>query len=310
MMKIGVIGTGLIGASLAGAFRQLSNVEEVVGYDQLSDHSMCAWHRGMVDSVATSPTTAAHQADLVVLAVPVPAIEAVARDVVPVMKQGAILTDVGSVKRPVIEVLERVATPEISVIGGHPMAGSHKAGPLYASPQLFLGAPYLLCPAKEADVIACRQISSLVSSIGARPISVDAAQHDKIVAIVSHLPQLASISIMNLALQASHNGLDDILNLAGTGFQDVTRLAASSPELWTGICSYNQEAILEALQIYRQCIDELTGFVSVGDTDGLYARLRTASDARRKIESLSRPTSHPRDRASRPRRRQRLPINR
>jgi prephenate dehydrogenase len=280
-MKISVIGTGLVGASLAGALRQLPNVTEVVGYDQVFDHSVCAWERELVDSVADSPVAAAHQADLVVLAVPIPELEAAARDIVPVMQRGAILTDVGSVKRPVMEMLERIATPEISVIGGHPMAGSHRTGPLYASPRLFLDAPYFLCPAEGVDVTAYRRMVDLVTSIGARPTSVDAAQHDKIVAMVSHLPQLVSTSVMNSVLQASSNGSGEVLALAGTGFQDVTRLAASSPELWTGICSYNQQAISEALQIYRQCIEELASAVSVGDVHSLYEKLRTASDARR-----------------------------
>jgi prephenate dehydrogenase len=285
-MKIGVIGTGLVGASLAGALRQLPNVTEVIGYDQILDHSLRAWERGLVDSVADSPVAAAHQADLVVLAVPIPALEAAARDVVPAMPRGAILTYVGSVKRPVMEILERIATPEISVIGGHPMAGSHKTGPLYASPRLFVNAPYFLCPAKGVDVTAYRRMVNLVTSIGARPTSVDAAQHDQLVAMVSHLPQLVSTSIMNTVLQTYLNGSGEVLGLVGKGFQDATRLAASSPELWTGICSYNQQAISEALQIYRQCIEELARVVSVGDVHGLYEMLRTASDARRAMEPI------------------------
>jgi prephenate dehydrogenase len=284
-MKIGVIGTGLIGASLAGAFRQLSNVEEVIGYDQVLDHAVCAWERGMLDSFTDSAMAVTHQADLVVLAVPVPAMEVIARDIVATMKPGAILTDVGSVKKPVMEMLARIATPHISVVGGHPMAGSHRTGPLYASPQLFLGAPYLLCPENGVDVTAYKNIVTLISSIGARPICMDAAQHDKVVAIVSHLPQLASTSMMNLALQASQNGVGDVTNLVGTGFLDVTRLAASSPELWADICSYNREAILEGLQIYRQCIEEFFRLVSAGDTNGLYAKFRTASHARQAINT-------------------------
>ncbi len=281
--RVAIVGTGLVGASLGLAFRALDEVEEVVGYDRDPAQLDVALQRGALDAVAASAVQAAEHADVVVLAVPVSAMGAAAAEVGAAMRPGSILTDVASVKSAIVEQLEAGAAPGVHVIGGHPMAGSHEAGAAHASGEMFVGATYLLTPTVGTDPGAYRRLHNLIGRIGARPLAVDPEHHDDLVAVISHLPQLAATTLMNLAADRAREEHAGLLLLAAGGFRDATRVAASDPNLWLDICAQNRDAIVAVLDDYRERIGALRSVVAVGDMGSLERVLADARAARRAL---------------------------
>lgn len=282
-MKIAIIGTGLVGASLGMALRRLDGVASVTGYDRDAAQLATAHQRGAVTTPAGSAAEAAAGADIVVLAVDVSAVPSVAEEVAPALRSGAILTDVASVKASVVEAMQAAAPEGVHVIGGHPMAGSHEAGAAHASADLFVGATYLLTPTVDTDTDAYRTLHGLILRTGARPLAVAPDHHDALVAVVSHLPQLAATTLMNLAAdraRAEHAGL---LLLAAGGFRDATRVAASNPDLWVDICAENRDAIVAVLDDYRERVGALRSVVALGDETSLRQTLADAREARRTL---------------------------
>ena len=282
-VRVAIVGTGLVGASLGLAFSRLDEVSDVVGWDTDDEQLTTAVERGAVTRRAEDPQDAVRDADVVVLAVPVSAVGATAADVGPAMKPGAILTDVASVKASIVASLEEAAGAGIHVIGGHPMAGSHEAGAAHASAELFVGATYLLTPTVGTDPGAYRRLHGLVSGIGARPLAVDPSHHDDLVAVISHLPQLAATTLMNLAADRAREEHAGLLLLAAGGFRDATRVAASDPHLWVDICAQNRDAIVAVLDEYRERIGALRSVVALGDMGSLEQVLADARAARRAL---------------------------
>jgi prephenate dehydrogenase len=281
--RVAIVGTGLVGASLGLALGRLEEVTQVAGWDRDPRQLRVAADRGAVSVVASTAAEAAAGADVVILAVPVSAVEAVAAEVGPAMQPGAILTDVASVKSAVVESLEAAAGPGVHVIGGHPMAGSHDSGAAHASADLFVGATYLLTPTVSTDPGAYRRLHGLVAALGARPLAVDPSHHDLLVAVVSHLPQLAATTLMNLAADRAREEHAGLLLLAAGGFRDATRVAASDPGLWMDICAQNRDAIVSVLDDYRERIGALRSAVALSDAESLRQVLDDARAARRAL---------------------------
>ncbi|MPZ72494.1 MAG: prephenate dehydrogenase/arogenate dehydrogenase family protein [Nitriliruptorales bacterium] len=282
-LRIAIVGTGLVGASLGLALRAVDEVDEVVGWDVDDAQLRIAVERGAVTTASASAPEAAADADVVFLAVPVSVVADAAAQVGPVMKAGAILTDVASVKASVVDALQQAVAAGVHVVGGHPMAGSHEAGAAHASGELFVGASYLLTPTTTTDPSAYQRLHSLIAKIGARPLAVDPAHHDALVAVISHLPQLAATTLMNLAADRAREEHAGLLLLAAGGFRDATRVAASDPALWVDICTQNREAIVAVLDEYRERIGALRSVVEVRDEVSLRQVLGDARAARRAL---------------------------
>jgi prephenate dehydrogenase len=280
-MRIGIVGTGLVGASLGMAFRRLHDVETVVGFDRDMTQLDVATARGALSEAARTAADAVKGADIVVLAVPVSAIPSVAAEIAPSLKAGAILTDVASVKSAAVEALQRAAPEGVHVVGGHPMAGSAETGADHASPELFVGATYLLTPTTHTEPDAYRRLHSLISRIGARVLAVGPERHDLLVAVVSHLPQLAATTLMNLAAERARDEHAELLLLAAGGFRDATRVAAGNPDLWLDICAENRDAIIAVLDDYRERIGALRSILATSDGESLRRTLADARAARR-----------------------------
>lgn len=282
-MHVAIIGTGLVGASLGLALQRLDEVGQIAGYDRDPAELDEATRRGAVTRAAVSAADAATGCDVVFLAVPVSAVPAVAAEVGPVLRPGAILTDVASVKARIVEALQAAVPPGVHVVGGHPMAGSAETGAAHASTDLFVGATYLLTPTTHTDADAYRRLHALVAGLGARVLAVSPERHDLLVAVISHLPQLAASTLMNLAAERARDEHAGLLLLAAGGFRDATRVAASNPDLWLDICAENRDAIVAVLDDYRERIGALRSVLAVADDDGL---LRTLADARAARRSL------------------------
>ncbi|MGH2794665.1 MAG: prephenate dehydrogenase/arogenate dehydrogenase family protein [Actinomycetota bacterium] len=281
-MRVALLGTGLIGGSVGLALKRSSDVEEIVVYDvdpQVADRAV---ERGAGDRTAATPAEAVRDADFVFVSTPVGKIPAVIAEARSGLMPGVVLTDVGSTKSRVVLEVETLALEGATFIGGHPMAGTEEEGIAAADGTLFDGCWWILTPTERVDASAYRSLHALIADLGARVMALDPGQHDDLLAVVSHLPHLTAGALMNLAAERGqeHAGL---LSLAAGGFRDVTRVAASNPDIWLDICEENASAIAEVLREFARRLNELGALVETGSRDELRERFLSARAARREL---------------------------
>ena len=245
--RVAVVGTGLIGTSIAMASVRAG--ETVRGFDADPDALARAAERSGLTPSATLEESVAG-ATLVFVCTPIPELPGLVSEILR-LAPDAIVTDVGSVKTRVMSGVDTTADPAHldRFIGGHPMGGSERSGPDYASASVLDGVVWVLSPAPGVPEATVARLATWVEKIGARPVPMDPERHDRLVAVVSHLPQVASTALMGLAA-AEEAGEPEILLLAAGGFRDLTRLAASSPHLWSDILLANGDAIARAIDLY------------------------------------------------------------
>lgn len=246
--RVTVVGCGLIGCSFALALRRVCQPGlRITGWDAAPQNLDEALRRGAIDEVAADlAQNRPPAADLIYLAMPVGQIVAFLRDYGAQLAPHTTVTDAGSTKLEICRAASAHLAPHCEFIGGHPVAGSHFSGPAYARADLFEGAAYVLTPLRESA--AFDRFAGVIEDFRARVHCMDAAEHDRALALVSHLPQL-----MSSALAATVNGREDaarINELSGPGYRDMTRLAASSWSIWRDILASNREPIAEALDAY------------------------------------------------------------
>lgn len=273
--RAGIVGLGLIGGSIGMALRERG--WHVVGTDASDAASESALEVGAVDEIGDPAT-----ADISFVATPVGGIEAAVRDL---LERGkGLVTDVGSVKAPIARAID-----DHRFVAGHPMAGSEHSGVRGARADLFHGAVWVLTPGTEADDANYATIRSVVSSLGADVVTVDAAAHDELVAVVSHVPHLTAVTLMALADERSieHRAL---LRLAAGGFRDMTRIAAGDPGIWPDICAENAAAITGVLDQLIDNLNVIRDQISGSDQPGLLRTLERARAAR-----VNLPTGVPSD---------------
>lgn len=262
--RLSVIGTGLIGASIALALKEQG--WEVAGWDPSGEALARAVERGAVDRAATGPDQATAAADLVVLAGPLQAnLDTLSR-----LATDAVVTDVTGVKVP---LLGRV--PEgLRFVGGHPMAGREHAGPGAASPALFRGAPWVICD-DGADPDDVGYLFEVVVSVGAYPVVMTAERHDQVVAAVSHLPHLLAVSLVNTVTENP-----DASELVAGSFRDLTRVAASESSWWPEVLAANSSSVAASVDRIVAYLEDLRDRALHGDTDGLGERFELARTRR------------------------------
>lgn len=284
---VAIVGVGLIGGSFAAGLKRMSDAPHVVGIDVDAASLDLAVRRGLIDE-GSLPNEAAAQAwlgpdgvDLVVLATPARYVEEWLQTL---GKHGfpGVVTDVASTKRGVLAAVRDVLPDPSRFVGGHPMAGSELSGVSAARADLFDGAYWLLTPSADTDPEAFSAMHALVTGVGARVISVDAAAHDEAVAIVSHVPHVTAAALVDLA--AAHSGeRGELMRLAAGGFKDTTRIAAGSAELWTGICLDNAEALSEGIEELRGRLEGFETVLRAGDAEAIRSWLERASEVRRSL---------------------------
>ncbi len=282
---IAIIGTGLIGASIARAARQYEAASAIRLFD--ADKTVLA-KAGALGLGETAPdlARAAFSADCVFLCVPVGAMSALAADITPHMKPGAILTDVGSVKGEVVRAFETLQAPHIHPIPGHPIAGTEQSGPDAGFAQLFRGAWHILTPLpnpyedyKEAQEL----LTDFWQALGARVSLMDAARHDRVLAITSHLPHLIAYNIVSTAYDMESIGEGEVVKYSAGGFRDFTRIAASDPVMWRDVFLSNKEAVLEVLGRFSEDLAALQRAIRWGDGDALMREFTRARGIRQMI---------------------------
>lgn len=271
-MKVAILGTGLIGASIGLAARRWLEAE-VAGHDPDREALDVASGRGAVEPTSSLEAAAAG-ADLVFVCAPVAAIPEVAEGA---LAAGAgVVTDTGSVKREVVARVEGGGGAG-RFVGGHPMTGSERSGPAGAAAGLIDGAAWALTPTGRTDPGSMATVEEAVRRMGATPVRLSPERHDRLVGLVSHLPQVASSALMATAASSSDEAA---MLLAAGGFRDLTRLAASSPELWVEILLANREGVREAIEAYGERLRGLGAMVEAGDAEGLSRAFLEAKEAR------------------------------
>jgi prephenate dehydrogenase len=261
--RVAIVGLGLIGGSLGLALRQNRAVEQITGYDL--GRGLCEQARklGAVDEAYTSLADALRGAELIVLATPVGAMRALLQNVATLASPGAVITDVASTKSQVISWAEEFLPPSLAFVGGHPMAGKELSGVGAADPALFRNRIYCLTPTAKTSPAALNKVVAMTESIGARVRFLEPAEHDGQVALVSHLPFIASTALMVTATENSSWG--DASLLASSGFRDATRLAGGNPEMYRDICLTNQEALVRSLDAYLSTLHTLRDRIAARD---------------------------------------------
>ncbi|MFK7843860.1 MAG: prephenate dehydrogenase/arogenate dehydrogenase family protein [Rhodothermales bacterium] len=295
IQKIAIIGVGLIGGSLSMALKKHRKDLEIIGFDQteVMDEAL---KRQAIDYPAASLKDAVQQADLVILAVPIAKILHLTTEMAPFLRPGTIVTDVGSVKRPVMDHARNVLPASVTFIGGHPMAGSEKSGVHHADPFLFENVTYVLCPPNEishdAFIEKYQSLIDIIKAIGARIFILPAERHDRIAAAVSHLPQLLSVTLMNY-VSDYHEEDDAYLQLAAGGFRDMTRIASSSFEMWRDILVANEGPILDMLAGFATSLQKMRNRVFGNDLQQLNRDFQQARIGRDLIPKHSKGFLHP-----------------
>ncbi len=284
--RVTIAGVGLIGGSLALAARAAGLIGEVVGYGRTEANLQIAQQRGIIDRYSFDPQVAARDADLLLVCVPVRAIGAVTRACASALRAGAVVSDVGSVKVSVMRDLEAAVPPGIAVVGGHPIAGTEQTGAAAAFPELFRGQHCILTPGDHSVPSAMAKVRALWEGVGMRVDVMDAARHDHILAWVSHLPHAVAFSAVNALL-----GIDGACaQFAGPSFRDLTRVAASSVDMWTDIFLANAEQIDEAITGFAATLEELRRAIASADVAAIRQLLTAAHAAR---QQWNRATQQP-----------------
>lgn len=279
--KVAVLGAGLIGPSLAFALKKNSMCAETRAWSRSeSTRQKCRRKKSIFDAVFDSPLEAVEGADIVVISTPTLYIPSLASEILPHLKRGAIVTDVGSVKGEICRKCFAAYSGSSAVfVGSHPMAGSEKIGVDFADSGLFESRPCFVVAdtsavGERAEIVrnAADTLRKLWEGVGMDVYAVDADTHDTIVARVSHLPHLVAgtLCVSSAALKT------DIRPYSGPGFRDTTRVSSGSPEMWDSIIADNRAKILEALEDYRRTLDGLIGYVKNSDTKEIAQYLRTA----------------------------------
>ena len=277
---IAVVGTGLIGTSIALAASRAGIA--VSGWDADADVLARASASGAI-AAAPDLATAVATAELVIVCTPIATIGAVVSQAL-AGAPGAVVTDAGSIKGAVLAAVESSAVPEHleRFVPGHPMGGSERSGPEHASASVVDGIVWVVAPGPQTSEAAATRLEAFVSAVGARPVRLSPERHDRLVAFVSHLPQVASTTLMGLAAseEADEPG---VLLLAAGGFRDLTRLAASNPGLWSEILLANREELARAIDLFVERLLVLRADVGSGDGAGVERTFAAAKEARLRL---------------------------
>lgn len=277
--QLGLIGCGLMGGSFALALKRAGLVKRVVGYSKSPSTTERARALGVIDVEAPSALLAVSGADIVLVAVPVAATEATFKAIKHLVTPQMLVMDVGSTKRDVVDAARRALREQVgSFVPAHPIAGKEVAGVDHADPDLYSGKQIILTPIERTHPTQVQQAIDVWSALGCNVLKMTPESHDAAFAAVSHLPHLIAFALMNAVTGQSQG--KDFLSLAGPGFRDFTRIAASDPHVWRDIMISNREELLAQAKIFQRNLQALELMISNGNADALEELISQASQAR------------------------------
>ncbi len=283
--KAVIAGIGLIGSSLARNLKNKHLAETVAAYDKTPDYLEQAMKLGIVDEVYSSIADAAAGADLVILATPVGAFGALSREMLPALAKGAIVTDVGSVKKYALQEIEANIPEEsgIVIVGGHPVAGTEKSGPEAGFEELFADRWCILTPTERSTTEAVEKLTEMWRQAGMKIDTMSAEHHDKVMAAVSHLPHLIAFSIVGTVADLEGYEQKEIIKYSASGFRDFTRIAGSDPTMWRDILLNNKSTILELIQRFVEDLIALERNIRWGEGDKLFELFSRTQKIRKEV---------------------------
>ena len=283
--KVGFIGLGLIGGSIAKAIRQYHPTYEIVAFDKNKETLALATQESVIDVAATTIDDNFRNCSYIFLCAPVSYNTAYLKQVSKYLGKGCILTDVGSVKTNIHDEVAALGLGS-HFIGGHPMAGSEKSGYPNSKAMLIENAYFVLTPCAETKQENLDRYAAFVQQLGAIPVILEAHQHDYITGTISHLPHIIAASLVNFV--RDNDTKEELMkNLAAGGFKDITRIASSSPTMWQHICVKNKENISQILANYIETLQQAKALVDQGDEQGLYQLFDTSRNYRNSLPSTS-----------------------
>jgi prephenate dehydrogenase len=277
--QLGLIGCGMMGGSFALALKRANLVKRVIGYSKSPSTTEKARQLGVIDQAAESALLAVSGSDIVLIAVPVAATEATFKAIRHLVEPGVLFMDVGSTKRDVVDAARRVLKERVpSFVPAHPIAGKEAAGIGHADATLYNGRQVILTPLPQTEPELVQKATDCWAAIGAQVLRMTPENHDGAFAAVSHLPHMLAFAYFNSV--AKQPAGRDFLSLAGPGFRDFTRIAASDPAVWRDILMSNREEILKQSQRFRHTLDAMEHVIKSGNAEALEDLIRKASDAR------------------------------
>ncbi|MGR3756694.1 MAG: prephenate/arogenate dehydrogenase family protein [Tranquillimonas sp.] len=291
--RVALIGLGLIAGSMAHAIRRGGLADEIFGTARSAETRAVAAEIGLCDRVVETAAEAVQGADLVVLAVPVGAMEAVAQEIAPHLAPGATVTDVGSVKKAVIEAVGPHIPEGVHFIAGHPLAGTEHSGPRSGFAELFENRWCLLVPAEGTDPAALDRLRRLWEGMGAHVETMDAEHHDLVLAVTSHAPHLIAYTMVGVADDLRRVTDSEVIKYSAAGFRDFTRIAASDPTMWRDVFLTNKEATLEILGRFTEELFALQRAIRTGDGEHLFDYFTRTRAIRRGIIEAGQDTAAP-----------------
>jgi prephenate dehydrogenase len=277
--QLGLIGCGLMGGSFALALKRAGLVKRVVGYSKSPSTTERARQMGVIDVAAPSALLAVSGADIVLLAIPVSATEATFKAIRHLVGPNTLIMDVGSTKRDVVDAARRVLRDNIgSFVPCHPIAGKEVSGVEYADADLYSGKQVILTPIERTLTVQLQKASDVWTALGSHVVQMSPQAHDAAYAAVSHLPHLIAFALINGIAGQDHG--KEYMALAGPGFRDFTRIAASDPQMWRDILIANREELLEQSRIFQQTLQSLEQLISSSGADALEEQIEQASETR------------------------------
>ncbi len=291
--RVALIGLGLIASSMFWAIKRAGLAGEVTGYARSEATRDTARTIGLCDRVCDTAQEAVEGADLVVLCVPVGAMGAVAQDIAPMLKPGATVTDVGSVKRSVIEAVSPHIPEGVHFIPAHPLAGTEHSGPEAGFAELFDNRWCLLVPVEGSDPEAIAQLRALWEGMGANVDEMDADHHDLVLAVTSHAPHLIAYTMVGVADDLRRVTDSEVIKYSAAGFRDFTRIAASDPTMWRDVFLTNKDATLEILGRFTEELFALQRAIRTGDGEHLFDYFTRTRAIRRGIIDAGQDTDAP-----------------
>ena len=291
--RVALIGLGLIASSMAHAMRRAGVVGEISGYARSAETRDVAREIGLCDRVCDSAAEAVAGADLVVLCVPVGAMGAVAAEIAPALKPGATVSDVGSVKRAVIDAVAPHLPDGVYFVPAHPLAGTEHSGPRSGFAELFDNRWCLIVPQEGSDRAAVTRLESYWQALGALTDEMEADHHDLVLAVTSHAPHLIAYTMVGVADDLRRVTDSEVIKYSAAGFRDFTRIAASDPTMWRDVFLNNKDATLEILGRFTEELFALQRAIRIGDGDHLHAYFTRTRAIRRGIIEAGQDTDAP-----------------
>jgi cyclohexadieny/prephenate dehydrogenase len=281
--RVALIGIGLIGSSLARVLRRDSPETAIVACARREETLEAVRRLGIADKTTDDPAAAVEGADLVVVATPLSAYPEIGERIAPVLKDDAILTDVGSVKQAVIRDLQPHVPKGVHFVPGHPVAGTEHSGPASGFAELFRDRWCILTPPPETAPEAVAAVGGMWESFGMHVVTMSADHHDKVLAMTSHLPHLIAYTIVGTATNLEESLKSEVIEFSASGFRDFTRIAASDPVMWRGGGGNNREAVLEIVQRFTEDLTALQRAIRWGEGDKLQELFTRTRAIRRSI---------------------------